>query len=117
MDGWEEFKQRMHAERPDVAAEYERLEPLYRLIGDVLELQHLRGLTYEQLAEKMGRKRAVITRFEMGNSNPSLSFMQELAQALDAKLTVRLAPSESASAERPAKRPSGKSGKARFSLP
>src|SRR6266550_5568833 len=98
MTAWEEHKAELLAD-PGFRKEYERLGPLYGLIGDVVQLQNLRGITYEQLAEKMGRKRAVITRFEMGNANPSLSFLQDLAEALDAKLTVRLEPKEAAAAD------------------
>src|SRR2546423_10563447 len=97
MTTWEEHKAELLAD-PGFKKEYERLGPLYDLIGDVIQLQNLRGITYEQLAEKMGRKRAVITRFEMGNANPSLAFLQDLAEALDANLKVRLEPKEQAEA-------------------
>src|SRR6266542_3589231 len=95
MTTWEEHKAELLAD-PEFRKEYERLGPTYQIISDVLRLQDLRGITYEQLAEKMGRKKAVITRLEMGNANPSLAFLQELAEALDAELTVRLEPKEQA---------------------
>ena len=92
MGEWEDFRDELLNERPEARCEYERLGPTYQIIADVLRLQHLRGLSYEELAAKMGKKPSVIARLELGNANPSLAFLQELAEALDAKLTIRLEP-------------------------
>src|SRR6266508_4407866 len=110
MTTWEEHKAELLAD-PGFRKEYERLGPTYQIISDVLRLQDLRGITYEQLAEKMGRKKAVITRLEMGNANPSLAFLQDLAEALDATLTVRLEPKEQVEAAGDQKPGSSKRGK------
>ena len=51
-------------------------------------------LSQEQLAQKMGRQQPAIARLEGARVLPSLAFLQDLAEALDARLTVRLEPKE-----------------------
>ena len=66
------------------------LEPGYQ----IARLRILRGLSQAQLAELVGTRQPSIARLENGNSVPSLSFLQRLAAALDAKIEVRLIPDE-----------------------
>jgi transcriptional regulator with XRE-family HTH domain len=83
---------------PETRKEYERLGPTYQIIGDVYQLLYLRHFDYLELAARMGKTTSVISRFLLGNANPSLAFLQGLAEALDAKLTIRLEPKQQASA-------------------
>ena len=64
----------------------EALEPGYQ----VARLRILRGLTQAQLASMVGTRQPSIARLENGSSQPSLSFLQKIAEALDAKIEVRL---------------------------
>jgi transcriptional regulator with XRE-family HTH domain len=64
----------------------EGLEPGYQ----VARLRILRGLTQAQLASMVGTRQPSIARLENGSSQPSLSFLQKIAEALDAKIEVRL---------------------------
>ncbi len=58
-------------------------------IRDVLFEMRMKGeITQAQLAEKMGTKQSAIARFESGRSNPTLDFIQRLADALGLKLGV-----------------------------
>jgi transcriptional regulator with XRE-family HTH domain len=50
----------------------------------------LRGLTQTQLAELVGTRQPSIARLENGSSLPSISFLQKVAAALDARVEVRL---------------------------
>jgi len=80
-------------EDPEFRNEWERSEPLYGIISDVISRRLELGLTQAQLAERMGKKQPAIARFEAGNAeNPTLSFLQALADALDMQLSVRLVP-------------------------
>jgi transcriptional regulator with XRE-family HTH domain len=90
MSEWQKFRDQLLAGDEEVRQEYERLGPVYELIADVIRLRHARGFTQEQLAQKMGKQQPAIARLEAGRVSPSLAFLQELAQALDARLTVRL---------------------------
>lgn len=64
------------------------LEPGYQ----VARLRILRGLTQAQLAELVGTCQPSIARLENGTSIPSLSFLNKVATALNAKIELRLVP-------------------------
>ena len=88
---WKEHKKRLLA-NPEFKAEYERLEPAYRLAANLIRLRLQRGLTQEQLAERLHTKQESIARLESGGSLPSLSMMKKIADALDADLEIQLRP-------------------------
>lgn len=70
-----------------VAAAYE-LEPGYQ----IARLRIIRGLTQTQLAEMVGTRQPSIARLENGSSIPSLSFLDRIAKALDARIELRVVP-------------------------
>ena len=90
MSGWREFRDNLLAENPETKAEYESLGPVYDAIADVIRLRHLYGLSQDQLAQRMGKQQPAIARLESGRVNPSIAFLEQLANALDAKLIVRI---------------------------
>ena len=92
MSEWQRFVQEQLESDPEFREEYERLGPLYEAISQAITYRHVRGLTQEQLAAKMGKQQPAIARFESGRVWPSLSFLQELAEALDLRLIMRLEP-------------------------
>jgi len=71
---------------------YDKLEPEYAAIEAVLKARKEKGLTQAKLAKKMGSKQAVISRLEAGLTNPSVSFLKRLADALDCRLEIRFKP-------------------------
>lgn len=71
---------------PDFAAAAEALEPGYQIAR--LRLQ--RGLTQAQLADMVGTQQPSIARLENSSRIPSLSFLQKIAAALNARIEVRL---------------------------
>ena len=101
MNDWQEYVDRVLTENDEVRREYERLGPLYAIIGDVLSLRYDLGLSQAQLAARMGKQQPAIARFESGNAeNPTLGFIQQLAEALDADLTIRLEPKAKAQTQK-----------------
>ena len=72
----------------DFLAAAKELEPGYQ----VARLRILRGLTQSQLAEMVGTRQPSIARLENGSSTPSLSFLNKVASALNAKIEFRLKP-------------------------
>lgn len=60
----------------------------------VLRLRRLRGLTQEQLAERMGTKQPAIARLERGHDNTTLKTLVAVAEALDATVRIDLDPVE-----------------------
>jgi len=84
---FEDWEKEKLADGEFIAASAE-LEPGYQ----VARLRILRGLTQTQLAEMVGTRQPSIARLENGTSHPSLSFLQRIAEAMGAKIEVRLVP-------------------------
>ena len=78
-----EYKAKTFSERPDAKAEYDALAPQYEI-----ECRKAIGMTQKELAERMGTAQANISRFESGNYNPSLSFLQKMAESLGKSLRI-----------------------------
>jgi DNA-binding XRE family transcriptional regulator len=62
------------------------LEPGYQ----VARLRIQRGLTQTQLAELVGTHQPSIARLENGTSIPSLSFLNRIAESLDARVELKI---------------------------
>ena len=69
---------------------YDEMEYEFTLINAILEQRNKKGVTQKQLAEKMGTKQSAIARFESGNSNPTLSFLKRLSEALGLELSIKV---------------------------
>ena len=69
---------------------YDELKPEFELITAIIQKRINKGLTQKALAEKIGTKQSAISRFESGTYNPSLAFLQKIAQALDARLRINI---------------------------
>lgn len=81
---------------PEVRAEYEDAKPQVDLAVQALRLRLAGGMTQQELAEAMGTKQSVISRFERGQTSHSTRFLQRLARALGAELVVELSNTRSA---------------------
>lgn len=58
--------------------------------GDFLKKIKKGGMTQKDVTEKMGTKQSAIARLESGDVNPSLEFLQKIAQVMGYKLSIRL---------------------------
>lgn len=76
-------------QNPLFKKEYDRLEPEFAIIQAVIDARMKKGITQEKLAKKMGTTQSAIARLESGNANPSVSFLQKLALALNSKLEIK----------------------------
>lgn len=79
---------------PDFTREYEALAPEFQLIEQIIALRLKRGLTQRQLAERVGTQQPSIARMERSHKTADLAYLGRVAQALDARLEIRLVPSE-----------------------
>jgi len=68
--------------------EYNALTPKYELIKEIIKERNAQNLTQKQFAEKVGIKQSNISRLESGNYNPSMDFLQKIAQALGKELYI-----------------------------
>ncbi|MHB0875409.1 MAG: helix-turn-helix domain-containing protein [Anaerolineae bacterium] len=73
---------------PQVREAYEALEPAYQVACLRIE----RGMSQEELARRAGTHQPSVARLESGRSTPSLRMLRRLAEALDARLVVRIEP-------------------------
>lgn len=73
---------------PEFRKASKELEFEFTLIRAILNARINKGLTQKKLAEKIGTKQSSIARFESGAYNPTLSFVQKLANALDVKIKI-----------------------------
>ena len=89
MKDWDVLKKELLQDK-EVAIEYERLRPKYLLVSQLIKARAKKGLTQRDLAKKMGTKQSAIARIESGNANPSVSFLEKLAQALGSKLIIQI---------------------------
>ncbi len=69
---------------------YEKLGPEFAVIEMIIRKRIERGLSQKELARKIGTRQSAISRLESGTYNPSLSFLQKVSEALDAKLKISL---------------------------
>jgi len=80
---------------PEFAAAYHELEPEFQVAREVIRLRLEKGLTQKELAELVGTKQSGISRLENASIKPSLGFLQKVAEALGARIEIRLCPIES----------------------
>lgn len=89
MSKWEDVKKELLSD-PEVKKEYDRLAPRYAIISEMIAARLKKGLTQKDVAQKLGTKQSAIARLESGNVNPSLEFLQKVAQVMGYKLRVHL---------------------------
>ena len=74
----------------EVQKEYELMGAEYKIIEEIIMTRREKNLTQKGLAELIGTKQSNISRFESGNYNPTIDFLQKIAIAMDKKLEVRI---------------------------
>jgi predicted transcriptional regulator len=89
MKTWKTFKKELLADKK-TAKEFRKLEAYYELITQLIEKRREKGFTQSQLALKVGTKQSAIARLESGNVNPSLGFLEKVADALESKIKIVL---------------------------
>jgi len=89
MSKWEDLEKELLSD-PKVKKEYDRLAPRYAVISQLISARLKKGLTQKDVAEKLGTRQSAIARLESGNVNPTLEFLQKIAQAMGYKLSIHL---------------------------
>ena len=74
---------------PKIKVEYDKLESEFAIIQAILDARVKKQMTQEQLAKTIGTKQSAIARIESGRANPSIGFLQKLAEALGKKLVIQ----------------------------
>lgn len=74
----------------EVEKAYNNFAPEFALIEIIIKRRIEQGLTQKELARKIDTKQSAVSRLESGNYNPSIAFLQKVAEALDARLKISL---------------------------
>jgi len=75
---------------PKFVKEWEKIEPEYQLVRSLIGARLKRKMSQAELARKIGTKQPVISRLESMSTTASLSLLKRVAEALDAKLEIKL---------------------------
>lgn len=80
--------------RPGFKAAWDSLDEEYAALGQLLSARLDAGLTQEQIAERMGTTKSVVSRLESSlrsdRGSPSFSTLRKYAHACGKKLIVRM---------------------------
>jgi len=70
---------------------YEKLLPEYELAKSIIEQRLKKKMTQEEVAKKAGMPQSTISRIEgLTHGLPKLSTLKKIANALDAKIVIKL---------------------------
>lgn len=89
MSKWEDLEKELLSD-PKVKKEYDRLTPRYAVISQLIAARLKKHMTQKDIAEKLGTKQSAIARLESGSINPTLEFLQKIAQVMGYKLSIHL---------------------------
>lgn len=89
MSKWKDLEKELLS---DVATkkEFDKLVPRYAVISQLIAARIKNKMTQQDVAKKIGTKQSAIARLESGSVNPSLEFLQKIAQVMGYNLTVHL---------------------------
>src|SRR6218665_2770142 len=82
---WDDVKRQLLQDN-ELKQAYEKSDLAYDIAQMVIDARLERGMTQAMLAERLGTKQPSVARLEAGNTVPSLSFLQRVADALETEL-------------------------------
>jgi ribosome-binding protein aMBF1 (putative translation factor) len=85
-----QLKKQIFTKRAKVKKAYDSLEFEFAILDAIISARAKKGMTQRALAQKIGTKQSAIARFESGRSNPTLSFIQKVSDALGVRIRVTL---------------------------
>ena len=89
MKNYKQFKRQLLKDK-EIQKAHDNIKPEFDLIQIILRKRIEQGLTQEELANKIGTKQSAIARFESGTYNPTVSFLQKIADALGVQLKISI---------------------------
>lgn len=75
--------------RGGVRKTYIELQPELQIIRQLTLARAKKGFSQRKLAQKIGVTQSALARFETGNINPTLSFVQKITSGLGLRLLVK----------------------------
>jgi ribosome-binding protein aMBF1 (putative translation factor) len=89
MKAFASFKKKLIKDNT-IRQSYKALGPEYAFIMMIIQHRLSKGLSQADLARKIGTKQSAISRLESGRANPTVSFLRDVAKALDEELKISL---------------------------
>lgn len=87
----EHIKEKM--KRPEFKKAWKELDSEFELIESMLKARERAGLTQTELAKRIGTKQPALSRLESGGfEKATVETLKKIADALDARLVVKLQP-------------------------
>jgi HTH-type transcriptional regulator/antitoxin HipB len=99
---WSELRAKRLA-GPAAKAGYERARLAFGLAEQVRAFRLDKGLSQEELAQRIGSTQPAIARLEAGGLSPTLGTLERIAEALDLRLDIRFARTSSPAKSRRAR--------------
>ncbi|MGV6840444.1 MAG: helix-turn-helix domain-containing protein [Planktomarina sp.] len=75
---------------PEFKVEYKALDAEFTLARQLITARTEAGLTQEQVAKRMGTRQSEVSRIEAARQNISIAKLQSYADAVGAKLDIKL---------------------------
>lgn len=75
-------------QNPEFKKAYDDLGPVYKLIREIVAYRIKHGISQKELANRIGTKQSSISRFETAMKMPSLSFLNQITDALGLKWEI-----------------------------
>ena len=73
---------------PKFKAEWDALEPEYKIAEMIIVARYEESMTQQQLADRAGIGQASLSRIETGKVSPDIATLQKIASALGKKLVL-----------------------------
>lgn len=80
---------------PEVRAEYDRLGPIFAVIGEMIDARLAAGLTQADIAARMGTSQSVVARLEGARHMPTFDMVARYAAAIGRRIDIHLVPAGS----------------------
>lgn len=75
---------------PEVRAEYDRLGPIFAVVGEMIEARREAGLTQAEVADRMGTSQSVVARLENARHMPTFDMVARYAAAIGRRVDIHL---------------------------
>jgi ribosome-binding protein aMBF1 (putative translation factor) len=78
----------------EFSKEDQKLKPYYDLVVEIIRRRKVLGLTQKELAERIGTHQSRISKIEAAEHDVRLSTLIQIAEALEAEISIQLIPAE-----------------------
>ena len=75
---------------PEVRAEYDRLGPIFAVVGEMIDARREAGLTQAEVADRMGTSQSVVARLENARHMPTFDMVARYAAAIGRRVDIHL---------------------------